>query len=387
MAEDQDRTVPLPGNPEQQQPGSVPAPEASPAPAAEPAPEPEPAAGAAPAVEPPPAASPTPPPPPAPGQAQPAQPYQAAAPYGQPQQPFAPGQPVNPYGQPMAGYYQQPAKSGKATGALVCGIFAILLAWAPLFGIILGIVAIVLAVKAVKEAGKDGKATGGTVCGIIGIVLSVLSFILYLVIGFGAMAYVAAHPGSVTVTENTPSLSDSGSNSSALGATEDEKQAEAVAQAELDKLKNQDPAFVQQLAAQLDAEFADSAGYSLAELGVDPVAFVQWLLADFDYQLDGTYTNSDGTGTTYADVTMRDVYAFASTFMTDATAFSRSTEAGSMDEAAMKAKLGELFNAAMEKTTDTTESYIGVDLVKQGDAWVIDEESWADETELLFGNL
>ena len=97
--------------------------------------------------------------------------------------------------------------------------------------------------------------------------------------------------------------------------------------------------------------------------------------------------SSDGTGTTYADVTMRDVYAFAGAFMTDATAFSRSTEAGSMDEAAMKAKLGELFNAAMEKTTDTTESYIGVDLVKQGDAWVVDEESWSDETELLFGNL
>ena len=197
MADDQDRTVPLPGNPEPQQPGSVPAPEASPAPAAEPAPEPEPAAGAAPAVEPPPAASPTPPPPPAPGQTPPAQPYQAAAPQGQPQQPFAPGQPVNPYGQPSPGYYQQPTKSGKATGALVCGIFAILLAWAPLFGIILGIVAIVLAVKAVKEAGKDGKATGGKVCGIIGIVLSVLSFILYLVIGFGAMAYLAANPGSV----------------------------------------------------------------------------------------------------------------------------------------------------------------------------------------------
>ena len=46
-----------------------------------------------------------------------------------------------------------------------------------------------------------------------------------------------------------------------------------------------------------------------------------------------------------------------------------------------------LFIAAMEKTTDTTESYLGIDLVKQGDTWVIDEESWADETELLFGNL
>ena len=373
MADDQDRTVPLPENSEPQQPGGEVAPAAEPAPGS--APEPTPTA--------PPAASPTPPPPPAPGQDQPAQPYQPAAPYGQPQQPVAPGQPFNPYGQPAPGYYQQPAKSGKATGALVCGIFAILLAWAPLFGIILGIVAIVLAVKAVKEAGKDGKATGGKVCGIIGIVLSVLSFILYLVIGFGAMAYIAANPGSVTVVDNAP-YSDSNSG---LAATEDEKQAEAVAQAELDKLKNQDPAFVQQLAAQIDAGFADSAGYSLAELGVDPVAFVQWLLADFDYQLDGTYTSSDGTGTTYADVTMRDVYAFAGAFMTDATAFSRSTEAGSMDEAAVKAKLGELFNAAMEKTTDTTETYIGVDLVKQGDAWVVDEESWSDETELLFGNL
>ena len=361
MADDQDRTVPLPENSESQQPGGAVTPAAEPGPGS--APEPTPTAPSA--------ASPTPPPPPAPGQDQPAQPYQ----------PVAPGQPVNPYGQPAPGYYQQPAKSGKATGALVCGIFAILLAWAPLFGIILGIVAIVLAVKAVKEAGKDGKATGGKVCGIIGIVLSVLSFILYLVIGFGAMAYIAANPGSVTVVDNAP-YSDSNSG---LAATEDEKQAEAVAQAELDKLKNQDPAFVQQLAAQLDAEFADSAGYSLAELGVDPVAFVQWLLAD--YQLDGTYTSSDGTGTTYADVTMRDVYAFAGAFMTDATAFSRSTEAGSMDEAAVKAKLGELFNAAMEKTTDTTETYIGVDLVKQGDAWVVDEESWSDETELLFGNL
>ncbi|MEI3231577.1 MAG: hypothetical protein V8S24_10320 [Gordonibacter pamelaeae] len=61
MADDQDRTVPLPENPEPQQPGGAAAPARCPRRAA---PEP----------------MPTPPPPPAPGQAQPAQPYQAAAP-------------------------------------------------------------------------------------------------------------------------------------------------------------------------------------------------------------------------------------------------------------------------------------------------------------------
>lgn len=367
MADDQDQTVPLSESPESQQTESAATPTSGPA--------------SAPTGTTPVTASPTPPPPPAPGQAQPAQPYQPAVPCGQPQQPFAPGQPVDPYGQPMPGYYQQPAKSGKATGALVCGIFAILLAWMILPSIILGIVAIVLAVKAVKEAGKDGKATGGKVCGIIGIVLSVLSFILYMVIGFGALAYIAANPGSVTVTDNTP-YSDT---SSGLNATEDEKQAEAAAQAELDKLKSKDTALMQQLATELDTEFADGAGYSLTELGVDPMAFAQWLLADFDYQLDGTYTSSDGTGTTYADVTMRDVYAFAGTFMTDASEFSNSAEIGSMDEAAMKAKLGELFNAAMDKIADMTENYVGIDLVKQGDTWTVDQDSWADEMEYLFG--
>lgn len=326
-------------------------------------------------------------------QTQPTQPYQAASPYGQPQQPYAPGQPVNsfgqpadPFGQPMPGYYQQPVvvKSGKATGALVCGIFAILFSWLPLFGIILGIVAIVLAVKAVKEAGKDGKATGGKVCGIIGIVFSVLAFFMWMAISFGALAYVATHPESVTVTDNTSSYSDSGSSSS-LGTAEDKQQAEAAAQGALDKLKNQDEAFMQKLEAELDEQFASTAGYSLTELGVDPAAFAQWLLDDFDYQLDSTFTNSDGTGTTYADVTMRDVYSFAGTFLTELSLFSDSAEAASMDEAAVKAKIGEIFNASMDKVTKTADNYISVDLVKQDGTWTVDEEAWSEELDYLFG--
>ena len=64
----------------------------------------------------------------------------------------------------------------------MCGILAILFSASILFGIALGIVAIVLAGQAVKQAGRDGRATGGKVCGIVGIVLSVLAFVLYVVI-------------------------------------------------------------------------------------------------------------------------------------------------------------------------------------------------------------
>lgn len=107
-----------------------------------------------------------------------------SAPYGQ--------QPGQPFGQQPAGYYQPvpPQSNGKAVGALVCGILAILFSASILFGIALGIVAIVLAGQAVKQAGRDGKATGGKVCGIVGIVLSVLAFVLYVVIGVGVLAFV-----------------------------------------------------------------------------------------------------------------------------------------------------------------------------------------------------
>ena len=50
------------------------------------------------------------------------------------------------------------------------------------------------------------------------------------------------------------------------------------------------------------------------------MTFVEWMLVDFDYKLDGAYDNGDGTGTVYADVTLRDSMAFATTFMEDAQA-------------------------------------------------------------------
>lgn len=82
--------------------------------------------------------------------------------------------------------------SGKAIGALVCGVLAILTCETVVFGIILGIVAIVLAGSAIKERAGDGKAVAGRICGIIGLVLSTLCLVSYLVlgaIGFAVMDY------------------------------------------------------------------------------------------------------------------------------------------------------------------------------------------------------
>ena len=84
------------------------------------------------------------------------------------------------------------AVGGKAIGALVCGVLAILTCETVVFGIILGIVAIVLAGSAIKERAGDGKAVAGRICGIVGLVLSALCLVAYLVlgaIGFAVLDY------------------------------------------------------------------------------------------------------------------------------------------------------------------------------------------------------
>lgn len=199
--------------------------------------------------------------------------------------------------------------SRKATAALICGILAILLSASILPGIILGVVAIVLASKAAKESGKSGKITGGKVCGIIGIVIALIAFVLYLVIGFSALMYAPSY---------TESISDSslGRSSGNMSMTVGDKQkAEEAVQAELEKLKNKEAAMVQMLAGKLDAGLKGSSGYSLTELGVDPVSFAQWMLADFVYQLNDVSLYEKGTGSAYAKVTMRDPSVFATIFI------------------------------------------------------------------------
>ncbi|MCL1799116.1 MAG: DUF4190 domain-containing protein [Eggerthellaceae bacterium] len=85
-----------------------------------------------------------------------------------PQAPDAAAQPVSldpNYGQP--GYMQPapaavPQKNGKAVASLVCGILGLFL-----FGLILGIVAIVLGVQARKRPDRRGIAMAGIIFGVL----------------------------------------------------------------------------------------------------------------------------------------------------------------------------------------------------------------------------
>ena len=323
---------------------------------------------------------------------QPAQPYAAAQqpvpPYGAPQQPgqpyYQPGQqPVQPYA---------PQSNGKALGALICGILAIVFSWLPLVGIILGIVAIVLSVKAVKESGKDGKATGGKACGIAGIVLSVIALVLWSVLGCATLAIIDEYEASggdiVTDIQNDLEASGALDDSDSLDA--DTAEAEAAAMEAVDEalsvLRDVNDADIQELAAAFDEGFAEGAGFGMAEMGVDPVMFAEWLIGDLDYTVEEAYIFDDGTGWVDVTVTVRDVSAFSTTFDDEVDAFMETEEYQNMtDEAALKAKLGELFLAAMDKSTDVTETFMMIDVEKKGSSWVVDEDSLASEVENIFG--
>ncbi len=99
---------------------------------------------------------------------------------------YPPGPQSGPYGVPVA----RPTNS-KATASLATGIASLVLSWCCGFGLV-GIVAMVLGVKArreIEESGGvqqgDGLAVGGIVTGAIAVVLGVL---VLLVVGIAIIA-------------------------------------------------------------------------------------------------------------------------------------------------------------------------------------------------------
>lgn len=369
--------APAPAPAEPVAPVTAPAEPAAPAqPAAAPA---EPAAPAQPAEQPAQPAQPTAAP------AQPAQPQpQPAAAPAQPTQPMQPGQ--QPAPQPLQPPYTPGAGAGvkpKGTAALVCGILAIPVAWlSPLVAIVLAIVAIVLSRKAVKSTGKNGKTTGGLICGIIGIVCAIISFIIGIVFSVAIIGHTIDDASSTSY-----STSDSITAEAPEDLTVDEQACYDLGIAKLDQLKNQDPALVDYIATNLDQGFADSMGISHEEMGSSAEAVATWMLTDFNYEFDGVYVDEEsGTATMYADLEMRDSFAFMNNFYELADDFVSSGEAESMTAEEAAARLGELYNQAMDETSDMTSYYTAIDFVKQSDGtWAVDEGAWEDELGFMFG--
>ncbi|MCK4697748.1 MAG: DUF4190 domain-containing protein [Dehalococcoidia bacterium] len=81
--------------------------------------------------------------------------------------------------------------SGLAIASMVCGILSLVFFWVPLFGFLLGIIAIIFGAVAIRQIGREpnlggrGMAIAGLVCGIVGVAGWVI-FIAWIGIFFWA---------------------------------------------------------------------------------------------------------------------------------------------------------------------------------------------------------
>lgn len=324
---------------------------------------------------------------------QPASPYaQPAAPYGA--QPGAPVPPASPYGAvPPA---QAPAAgSGKATGALICGILAIVLCAAPIVGIVLGIVAIVMAGGYLKAFGPDGKAKAGRICGIVGIILSVLLWVF--AIGTVLWAYnqvenaprVGSTP-SASLGSGSGSSSSSGSGSSGSSTNsvydEDEQTILDLVSAQFDALEGGEAEMMQSVASIAAEGFEDATGVTMEECGIDPVNYARLMTDDLTYEVDLVVVNDkQGTGWVSVDVTCRDIFAVLDLFNEKVDEYDASGAANGMTEEQVNQKLGELLMAAVEETTETQDDYATINCTLENGTWVLNEDDWTQEMDYLFG--
>ena len=120
-------------------------------------------------------------------QATPVTPEPQVEPTPEPQAGPTPNQGAYNQGYNPNGYNQAPPQKndGKATASMVCGIVSFFCC-----GLVLGIIAIVLANQYFQETGdlENGKAKAGKICGIIGIVLWVIGIIIYVALLAGGAA-------------------------------------------------------------------------------------------------------------------------------------------------------------------------------------------------------
>jgi len=82
--------------------------------------------------------------------------------------------------------------SGLAIASMVCGILSLVFFWVPVFGFLLGIIAIIFGAVAIRQIGREpnlggrGMAIAGLVCGIVGVAGWVI-FIAWIGIFFWAV--------------------------------------------------------------------------------------------------------------------------------------------------------------------------------------------------------
>ncbi|NHM14542.1 DUF4190 domain-containing protein [Xiamenia xianingshaonis] len=364
------------------QPASDPA-----APAAQPVGGSAPAQPAAPQGEP---AASVPVPPPNPYAA--AQAAQAAP--AQPQNPYAPQDPAggsSVYGSVPPVSAMPPQSNGKAIGALVCGILAIVFSGTVVLGLILGVVAIVLSGSYIRQFGRDGKAFGGKVCGIIGIVLSIISFAI--IVASCTLALTAIEEGDLSVDDSGATYSygesataddqadatDAGAEDGATDTTlaADEQAAASAASGALKNIAS-NKALLETLAINAETYFSDETdGVSLADTGVTGEDLVKWMAESITCapDEDGVFVEDDGTATVFLDGSC---YTMGGYLEAVENVLANQQETDNRESAVTFAATEAL------STTEPTEFYAMVDLTYESGAWTVLPESLEENAEYMF---
>lgn len=318
---------------------------------------------------------------------------QPAAPQAGAQPGAQPGAPIDPvmvqqnaaYNAQM-GAYPPP----KPTGALVCGILAIVFCWIPIIGIVLGIVAIVQASNYFKAGGAESSGKAGKICGIIGLVLSGIMIVINLclvIFGLAVLDELDNQSTSLNAYSTTQPSSSAITGSLSDASPEDEAAVYEVVDAELDKIKNLDPAMVASISKVVADSLNDALAtenLSLADLQVDPTALTTAMLKGFDYERYYVDASDDEAEANY-HVTCKDMYSVLSAFYDQLMDMVETDVSQYGSEEAAYVAIGQVLMSSVEATTPSEGELFDVDLNKIGGNWVIDQESWNDEIEYFFG--
>lgn len=316
--------------------------------------------------------------------------------------------PVNQNQVPVEPSPKEQGSNNKAIAALVLGILSILLCFISVFGIILGILAIVFAALSRKECGRSGMATGGLVTGIVGVALNVLFTILFVVvIGFFLNSFgEALDDGTIDdLLENSveevlesegvdPNLFSGSSDGEYNGGsydgegeyhhgvrgytgdlnTQDEKDAYQVAESALENVADPSDTTIEALGTYFDELFKEGAGVSMTDCGIDPNDFASWVVSDAKCDVNDVEVSND---IAYVYYTTRvhdadDLLERASQGMQE---YSDSQEFSSDSMENRKEKIGEIFSNAM---TDEPQTALGggvVILEKFNGTWALTSNS------------
>ena len=203
-----------------------------------------------------------------------------------------------------------------------------------------------------------------------------------LVLGVAVVGAIISGAGDEPLTPPTSS------SSSAVVAGSDEEQAAIdMVSARLDGFKNKSDEAVNELATLVDAGFTEQTGYSMQDCGVDPKDYVRAVLEGFDYEQSLVSANSEisDEGFVSYDVTMRTALDVIGTMNDKINEYTSSDEYATTTTEQDMAKMGEIIMEAASETELSDYNYLSVDINYENGQWVIDEDSWNDEIDWLFG--